>query len=166
MPALTHHGPGGRTWGEVPFPALRDPEDAIVRVDAVTICGTDLHILKGGVPEVAEGRVPGHDTDGAVRVPGPDGLGADVAIEAVGVPGAFELCTRVVRPGGRAADVGVHGRPAVLHLEDLWAPGRPVGRGRHHHGPGRDQQHPAAARPAHRGAARRGRTGHPPVRPR
>ncbi|MER5642283.1 alcohol dehydrogenase catalytic domain-containing protein [Kitasatospora sp. NPDC002227] len=281
MKALTYHGPGRRTWGEVPDPVVRDPEDAIVRVDAVTICGTDLHILKGDVPEVAEGRVLGHEAVGTVVATGPgvrtvaegdrvlvscisacgrcgycrqaaygqctggggwilghlvdgtqaeyvrtpfadsslhrlpegvsderallladilptsfevgvrngrvgpgdtvvivgagpiglaaittarlyspgriiavdparsrldaaeragadelidpsvrdaaairafssDGLGADVAIEAVGVPEAFELCTRVVRPGGRVANVGVHGRPATLHLEDLW----------------------------------------------
>jgi alcohol dehydrogenase len=48
------------------------------------------------------------------------GLGADVAIEAVGVPETFETCTRLVRPGGRVANVGVHGKPATLHLEDLW----------------------------------------------
>jgi alcohol dehydrogenase len=281
MKALTYHGPGRRTWGEVPDPVVRDPQDAIVRVDAVTICGTDLHILKGDVPEVTEGRVLGHEAvgtvvatgpgvrtfgegdrvlvscisscgrcgycrraaygqctggggwilghlidgtqaeyvripfadnslhrlpdgvtderallladilptsfevgvrngrvapgdtvvivgagpiglaaittarlysprriiavdparsrrdaaklagadevldpsvtdDAALRALSPDGLGADVAIEAVGVPEAFELCTRVVRPGGRVANVGVHGRPATLHLEDLW----------------------------------------------
>jgi alcohol dehydrogenase len=51
------------------------------------------------------------------------GLGADVAVEAVGVPEAFELCTRLVRPGGRVANVGVHGKPATLHLEDLWIKG-------------------------------------------
>src|SRR5690606_37039212 len=49
-----------------------------------------------------------------------DGLGVDVAIEAVGIPETFELCTRLVRPGGRVANVGVHGKPATLHLEDLW----------------------------------------------
>src|SRR5439155_19459474 len=49
-----------------------------------------------------------------------DGLGADVAIEAVGVPETFELCTELVRPGGRIANVGVHGHPATLHLEKLW----------------------------------------------
>ncbi len=49
-----------------------------------------------------------------------DGLGADVAIEAVGIPGTFELCARLIRPGGRVANVGVHGEPATLHLEDLW----------------------------------------------
>ena len=49
-----------------------------------------------------------------------DGLGADVAIEAVGVPESFELCTNLVRPGGRVANIGVHGKPATLHLESLW----------------------------------------------
>ena len=51
------------------------------------------------------------------------GLGADVAIEAVGVPETFELCARLVRPGGHVANVGVHGKPATLHLEDLWING-------------------------------------------
>ena len=49
-----------------------------------------------------------------------DGLGADVAIEAVGVPETFELCTELIRPGGRVANVGVHGHAATLHLEKLW----------------------------------------------
>ena len=49
-----------------------------------------------------------------------DGLGADVTIEAVGVPATFELCTELVRPGGRVANVGVHGETATLHLERLW----------------------------------------------
>ncbi len=48
------------------------------------------------------------------------GLGADVAIEAVGTPATFDICTRVVRPGGTIANVGVHGAPTTLHLEDLW----------------------------------------------
>ncbi|MDH6115507.1 alcohol dehydrogenase [Kitasatospora sp. MAP12-15] len=281
MKALTYHGRGRRTWGDVPDPVIQDAEDAVVRVDAVTICGTDLHILKGDVPEVTDGRVLGHEAVGTVvqtgaavrtlqdgdrvlvscisacgrcaycraatygqctggggwilghlidgtqakyvrtpfadnslhRLPdgvsdetallladilptsyevgvrkgrvepgdtvlvvgaGPiglaaittarlysparviavdlapsrldaakragadfvltsaeateeavraltrDGRGVDVAIEAVGVPETFELCTRVVRPGGRVANVGVHGKPATLHLEDLW----------------------------------------------
>jgi alcohol dehydrogenase len=49
-----------------------------------------------------------------------DGLGVDVAIEAVGVPASFELCAAMVRPGGRVANIGVHGKPATLHLESLW----------------------------------------------
>ncbi|GAA1072587.1 alcohol dehydrogenase catalytic domain-containing protein [Kitasatospora arboriphila] len=281
MKALTYRGPGRRLWAEVPDPAPTDPEDAIVRVDAATICGTDLHILHGDVPEVAEGRILGHEAVGTVVETGPgvrtvaagdrvlvscisacgrcascreaaygqctggggwilghlvdgtqaefvrtpfadnslhrlpagitdeaalmladilptsfevgvrngrvgpgdtvvvvgagpvglatiatarlyspariiavdlaesrrkaagragadsalspddveraaadglgrDGRGADVAIEAVGLPETFELCTRLVRPGGRVANVGVHGRSATLHLEDLW----------------------------------------------
>jgi alcohol dehydrogenase len=43
-----------------------------------------------------------------------------VAVEAVGVPEAFELCTDLIRPGGRVANAGVHGKPATLHLETLW----------------------------------------------
>jgi len=49
-----------------------------------------------------------------------DGLGADVAIEAVGTPATFELCAELIRPGGRLANVGVHGACATLHLEKLW----------------------------------------------
>jgi alcohol dehydrogenase len=48
------------------------------------------------------------------------GLGADVAIEAVGIPSTFELCAELVRPGGHVANIGVHGKPATLHLESLW----------------------------------------------
>ena len=49
-----------------------------------------------------------------------DGLGADVTIEAVGVPATFELAVSLVRPGGRIANIGVHGEPATLHLEEQW----------------------------------------------
>lgn len=48
-------------------------------------------------------------------------LGADVVIEAVGMPETFELCTQLVRPGGHVANIGVHGKPATLHLESLWS---------------------------------------------
>jgi alcohol dehydrogenase len=49
-----------------------------------------------------------------------EGLGADVSIEAVGVPATFELATTLIRPGGHIANIGVHGEPVALHLEDLW----------------------------------------------
>lgn len=49
-----------------------------------------------------------------------DGLGADVTIEAVGQPETFELAVSLARPGGRIANIGVHGKPAALHLEDQW----------------------------------------------
>ena len=46
MKALVYHGPGERRWESVPDPAIKDPTDVVVRIDASTICGTDLHILK------------------------------------------------------------------------------------------------------------------------
>jgi alcohol dehydrogenase len=282
--ALVYHGPGQKSWDTVPDPSPAEPTDIVVQVDTTTICGTDLHILKGDVPAVVDGRILGHEAVGTVvavgsavnslaegdrvlvpaitscgrcayckrampshcqatggigwifghlidgtqaeyaRVPfaetsvhkvpegvtdervifladilptgyevgvrngrvkpgdvvvvvgaGPvglaaiqtaslagaakiialepadtrrehslrfgadvaidtadsdaeervmaltdDGLGADVAIEAVGIPATFDICTRVVRPGGVIANVGVHGAPTTLHLEDLW----------------------------------------------
>jgi alcohol dehydrogenase len=281
MKALVYHGPGERGWDTVDDPMIIDPTDAVVRIDSSTICGTDLHILKGDVPETTPGTVLGHEAVGTVqdigagvstvapgdrvlmscvsscgrcrfckegrygqclggggwifghlinglqaeyaRVPfgdnsvykippelsdeqvlfladilptsfevgvlngtvapgdvvvivgaGPiglaailtaklytpgrivavdladsrlesarrfgadatinnshedavarvmeltDGLGADVAFEAVGVPEAFELAADVIRPGGHLANIGVHGKPATLHLEKLW----------------------------------------------
>jgi alcohol dehydrogenase len=281
MKALVYHGPGQRAWEEVPDPKLETDTDVIVGVDAVTICGTDLHILKGDVPEVADGTILGHEAVGTVeevgsavrsvrpgdhvlvsciagcgtcrfcresrygqcqsgggwvlghtingvqaeyaRVPFADlslyqlpqgvsdeaavmladilptsyevgvlnggvrpgdtvvivgagpiglaavmtarlyspsrivvidpaeprrdaaksmgadvvlaaelepapeavqsptgGLGADVVMEAVGIPATFEMSTALVRPGGRVANIGVHGAPATIHLETLW----------------------------------------------
>jgi alcohol dehydrogenase len=286
MKALVYHGPGQKAWEEVPDPKIIDPTDVIVQVDTTTICGTDLHILKGDVPAVTDGRVLGHEGVGTitevgaavnqlavgdrviiscitscgscsychgqlaahclndegasgigwifghlidgtqaeyVRVPfaensvhklpagvsdeaavmlsdilptgfeigvrngrvklgdvvavigaGPvglsammtaglygasrivaidldnnrleqaenfgatdainsgtaawknellaltDGLGVDVAIEAVGVPLTFEMATEIIRPGGTVANVGVHGRSVELKLQDLW----------------------------------------------
>jgi alcohol dehydrogenase len=281
MHGVVFHGPGQKSWDEIPDPKIVDETDAIVRIEAVTICGTDLHILKGDVPVVTPGRVLGHEAVGVVeavgtavatvkpgdrvlvscisacgrcrfcrelrfgqclggggwvlghlidgvqaeyaRVPFADtstyqipdavtdeqvllladilptgyevgvlngrvgpgdtvavvgagpiglaavlsaglyspariiaidvaaprleaalrfgadtvidsstvdalarvreltaGLGADVAVEAVGIPATFELCVELVRPGGRVANVGVHGAPATLHLEDQW----------------------------------------------
>ncbi len=281
MKGLVYHGPRQRSWDEVPDPTIEVPTDVVVRIDSSTICGTDLHILKGDVPEVQPGTILGHEAVGTIvekgsavttlevgdrvlvscitacgrcrfckerryglctggggwifghlidglqaeyaRVPFADtsvykipselddeevlfladilptayevgvlngrvepgdtvaivgagpiglaavitarlftpshivaididdgrlerarelgadvtinngsgaalaavmqltgGLGADVAIEAVGLPETFELCTELVRPGGRVANVGVHGHSATLHLETLW----------------------------------------------
>ena len=58
MQALVYHGPGRKAWEEAPDPELIDEDDAIVRVDATTICGTDLRILAGGVPGEAGGSGP------------------------------------------------------------------------------------------------------------
>ena len=66
MKALVYHGPGERAWEEVPDPKILDPTDAIVRIDAATICGTDLHILKGDVPETTPGTVLGDEAVGTI----------------------------------------------------------------------------------------------------
>src|SRR5260221_9258484 len=70
MRALVYHGPGTKAWEEVPKPEIIADTDAIVRVDAVTICGTDLHILKGDVPAVTDGRILGHEAVGTVEAVG------------------------------------------------------------------------------------------------
>jgi len=60
MKALVYKGPGQKNWEEVPTPVIQRPTDVIVKMVATTICGTDLHILKGDVPEVQAGRILGH----------------------------------------------------------------------------------------------------------
>src|SRR5438270_1764491 len=67
MKALVYHGPGKRSLEEKPRPELRAATDAIVRVLKTTICGTDLHILKGDVPAVTGGRILGHEGVGVVE---------------------------------------------------------------------------------------------------
>ena len=67
MKALVFHGPGSKAWEEVPKPQIVDNTDAVVRVDCTTICGSDLHILKGDVPEVTTGRILGHEAVGTVE---------------------------------------------------------------------------------------------------
>ena len=71
MHAIVYHGPGEKAWEEVPKPDVRDDTDAVVKVDTVTICGTDLHILKGDVAAVTDGRILGHEAVGTVESVGP-----------------------------------------------------------------------------------------------
>jgi alcohol dehydrogenase len=66
MKALVYHGPGRRAWEDRPRAALRVATDAVVHITTSTICGTDLHILKGDLPAVAEGRILGHEGVGIV----------------------------------------------------------------------------------------------------
>jgi alcohol dehydrogenase len=71
MHALVYGGPDQKKWAEVPKPTIIDDTDAIIRVDITTICGSDLHILKGDVPEVTVGRILGHEAIGTVESVGP-----------------------------------------------------------------------------------------------
>ncbi len=66
MKALVYHGPGKRAWESKPAPVIAAPSDAIVKITTTTICGSDLHILKGDVPTVADGRILGHEGVGVV----------------------------------------------------------------------------------------------------
>jgi len=70
MKALVYHGPGRRSWEDKPRPRIQEATDAIVEITTSTICGTDLHILKGDVPEVTAGRILGHEGVGSVRETG------------------------------------------------------------------------------------------------
>ena len=67
MKALVYHGPGKYAWEDKPRPTIQDPSDAIVRVTTSTICGTDLHILKGDLPTVTDGRILGHEAIGVIE---------------------------------------------------------------------------------------------------
>lgn len=67
MKALVYNGPGKRAYEEKPKPTLSQATDAIVRITKTTICGTDLHILKGDVPTVREGRILGHEGVGVIE---------------------------------------------------------------------------------------------------
>ena len=96
MRALVYHGPGRKSWDEVPDPEITDDGDIIVRVDATTICGTDLHILKGDLPEVRNGRILGHEAVGTVDEVG-DGVrtlttGDRVLVSSVSACGTCRFC--------------------------------------------------------------------------
>lgn len=96
MKALVYHGPGNKAWEEVPDPELQDPTDAIVKVDTTTICGTDLHILKGDVPAVTDGRILGHEAVGTITQVGSDvsgfAVGDRVIVSCISKCGTCEYC--------------------------------------------------------------------------
>lgn len=66
MKALVYHGPGKKAWEEKPKPVITEPTDAVVKILKTTICGTDLHIMKGDVPAVTDGRIIGHEGVGII----------------------------------------------------------------------------------------------------
>ena len=83
MKALVFEGPGRKSWKSVPRPTIQSSTDAIVQVVKTTICGTDLHILKGDVPTVEEGRILGHE-------------GVGIVVEAGEAVSNFEVGDRVI----------------------------------------------------------------------
>ena len=98
MKALVYHGPGQRAWEDKPRPAIQDPSDAIVRITTSTICGTDLHILKGDLPAVTDGRILGHEGIGVVEQVGPGvsefQVGDNVIISCVSACLKCDFCKR------------------------------------------------------------------------
>jgi alcohol dehydrogenase len=96
MKALVYEGPGEKNWKDVPDPEILKPTDVIVKMTATTICGTDLHILKGDVPEVEVGRILGHEGIGIITEIG-DGVtqlkvGERVILSCVSPCGRCSYC--------------------------------------------------------------------------
>ena len=122
MKALVYDGPGMKSWVEVPDPQLIDTTDAVVRVDTTTICGTDLHILKGDVPAVTPGRILGHEGVGTVVEVGSSvrniAVGDRVIISCISSCGVCTYC-RGGNPSHCLADEGASGIGWILgHLID------------------------------------------------
>ena len=67
MKALVYHGAGKKAWEDKPKPIIKEPTDAIIKILKTTICGTDLHIMKGDVPAVTDGRIIGHEGVGIIE---------------------------------------------------------------------------------------------------
>ena len=122
MKALVFHGPGSIAWEDVPDARLVEPTDAVVRIDTTTICGTDLHILRGDVPAVTEGRILGHEGVGTVVSVG-DGVsnhapGDRVIISCISACGVCRYC-RSQTPSHCLAPEGASGIGWILgHLID------------------------------------------------
>lgn len=98
MKALVYHGPGNRTYEEKPKPTIQKTTDAIVKITKTTICGTDLHILKGDVPAVKDGTTLGHEGVGIIEEVG-DGVsnfkkGDQVLISCITACGKCDNCKR------------------------------------------------------------------------
>lgn len=98
MQAIVYGGPGVKSLETVPAPKILQPTDAIVKIVKTTICGTDLHILKGDVPAVTEGRILGHEGVGIVEQVGSAVTrfkkGDRVLISCVSACGKCEYCKK------------------------------------------------------------------------
>jgi len=98
MKALVYHGPGKKAFEDHAKPEIADSADAIVKVTKTTICGTDLHILKGDLPSCAPGRILGHEAVGIIESVGPAVTafkpGDHVLISCVSACGKCEFCRK------------------------------------------------------------------------
>src|SRR5471032_87516 len=96
MKALVYHGPGQKALEDRPMPRIDQPTDAIVRITKTTICGTDLHILKGDVASCAPGRILGHEGVGVIEEVGAGvasfKAGDRVLISCISACGRCEYC--------------------------------------------------------------------------
>jgi len=122
MKALVYGGPGLKEWKEVSNPTILKPTDAIIKVETTTICGTDLHILKGDVPAVAPGRILGHEGVGTITELGSSvtnfKVGDRVIISCIKSCGACANCKQGLY-SHCLGDEGVSGLGWVLgHLID------------------------------------------------
>ena len=105
MKALVYHGPGKRAWEE--RPSIIDRDDNRLNV-----------AKKFGATKTVNSK----DGTAAEKVMElTNRKGVDAAIEAVGIPATFEICENILAPGGRLANIGVHGKPVEFHIEKLWA---------------------------------------------
>lgn len=100
MKALVYHGPGKKSWEEKPKPVIQEATDAVVRITKTTICGTDLHIMKGDVPTVTDGRIIGHEGVGIVEETGNAVTnfkkGDHVLISCITSCGKCEFCKKMM----------------------------------------------------------------------
>ena len=98
MKALVYRGPGSKALEDRPKPSLQKPDDAVIRITNTTICGTDLHILKGDVPSCTPGRILGHEGTGIVEVVGAAVTafkpGDHVLISCISSCGKCDYCRR------------------------------------------------------------------------
>ncbi|CAN5687414.1 zinc-dependent alcohol dehydrogenase family protein [soil metagenome] len=120
MKAFVYHGPGEKAWEEVADPVIVDPTDVVVQVDTTTICGTDLHILKGDVPTVTDGRILGHEGVGTVTEVGQAvrslAVGDRVIISCISACGSCSYCHQQL-PSHCLHDEGTSGIGWILgHL--------------------------------------------------
>lgn len=113
MKALVYQGPGQKAWQDVPDPVIKDPTDIIVKVVTTTICGTDLHILKGDVPAVTPGRILGHEGVGVITEVGSAvaslKVGDTVIVSCISACGHCDYC----RKGVFSHCLGEEGAPGI-----------------------------------------------------